>query len=219
MNNTVFRRVAIYARVSKPDRKKPGKPTKRPPKAQDPENQLRQLREWCARGSHKVIAEYVEKETGTKGPETRKALSALLSDAHQRKFDLVLFWSLDRFSREGMTTTVGYLQRLTSSGVSFHSYTEEWLSTDNEMVRDILLAVMSSLAKQEAIKISERTKAGLERAKAKGKKLGRPNVDRSVLAAIVTDKAENPEKSERALARDHGVSRGSVRVALQGKTD
>jgi DNA invertase Pin-like site-specific DNA recombinase len=97
----------------------------------------------------------------------------LFEDASRRKFDIVLFWALDRFSREGMVPTINYLQRLDSYGVAFHSYTESHLATDNELVRNILLAVMSSLAKVEAEKIRERVKAGLQRAVAKGKKLGR----------------------------------------------
>jgi DNA invertase Pin-like site-specific DNA recombinase len=72
-----------------------------------------------------------------------------------------------------MVPTIGHLQRLASYGVAFHSYTEPMLSTDNELVRDIVLAVMASLAKVERQKISERTKAGLERARANGKRLGR----------------------------------------------
>ena len=86
----------------------------------------------------------------------------------------MLFWSLDRFGREGMAQTVGHLQRLQANGVDFHSYTEEYLATDNELVRNILLAVMASVAKVEAQRISKRTKAGLARARAHGKKLGRP---------------------------------------------
>jgi DNA invertase Pin-like site-specific DNA recombinase len=125
--------------------------------------------------------------------------------------------SLDRFSREGMRKTVSYLQRLTNAEVDFHSYSEEWLSSDNEMVRDILLAVMSSLAKQEAIKISERTKAGLERAKENGKILGRPKVKPATLAAIADDKASNPHASINGLGKKHGVSRHLVRLALSGK--
>src|SRR5208283_5285188 len=58
-------------------------------------------------------------------------------------------------------------------GVSFHSFTEEHLSTDNELVRNILLATLASLAKLEREKISQRTKAGLERARANGTILGR----------------------------------------------
>ena len=65
---------------------------------------------------------------------------------------------------------------LVSYGVAFHSYTEPHLATDNELVRNILLALLSSLAKLEAQKISERTKAGMARAKANGSKIGRPKL-------------------------------------------
>ena len=61
-------------------------------------------------------------------------------------------------------------------GVGFHSFTEEHLSTDNELVRNVLLAVLASLAKLEREKISQRTKAGLDRARAAGKRLGRPKI-------------------------------------------
>jgi DNA invertase Pin-like site-specific DNA recombinase len=153
-------RVGICARVSNAD------------KGQDPENHLMELRTWCANSGHEIAREYVEHESGKKGTDRRKQFAALFSDAAKRKFDLVLFWSLDRFSREGMTQTIGYLRRLTSYSVSFHSYSEPHLATDNELY--ILLALLSSLAKVEAQKISERTKAGMARAKAKGSRIGRP---------------------------------------------
>jgi Resolvase, N terminal domain len=76
------------------------------------------------------------------------------SAAARREFDLL---SLDRFSREGMAATIGHLQRLSTHGVGFHSFTEEHLSTDNELVRNILLATLASLAKLEREKISRRT--------------------------------------------------------------
>jgi DNA invertase Pin-like site-specific DNA recombinase len=102
----------------------------------------------------------------------------LFADAARREFDMVLVWALDRFSRNGMAATVIDLQRLASYGVAFHSYTEEHLSTENEIVRNILLAVMASLAKLEREKLSQRTKAGLDRARAMGKRLGRPRLDK-----------------------------------------
>jgi DNA invertase Pin-like site-specific DNA recombinase len=155
-------RVAIYARVSTDD------------KGQDPENQLRQLREWCERMCYRIVREYVEHEGGGKSVEHRKQLGAMFAAAARRDFDLLLVWSLDRFSREGMVATVSHLQRLSSHGVAFRSFTEEHLSTENELVRNVLLAVLASLAKLEREKISQRTKAGLERARARGKVLGRP---------------------------------------------
>jgi DNA invertase Pin-like site-specific DNA recombinase len=109
-----MKRIAIYARVSTSDR------------GQDPANQLMQLREWCDRAGHLIAGEYVEHESGRR------------DEASRRQFDLVLFWSLDRFSREGMAQTIHYLRRLEGHGVSFHSFTEEHLSTDNELVRNVL---------------------------------------------------------------------------------
>ena len=144
-------RIAIYARVSTDD------------KGQDPENQLRELRAWASNSGHQVDREYVDYESGRKGTDKREQFAALFDDASKRKFDCVLFWALDRFSREGMAQTVIHLQRLSSYGVSFHSYTEAHLTTDNELVRNVLLALLSSLAKVEAQKISERTKAGMAR--------------------------------------------------------
>jgi DNA invertase Pin-like site-specific DNA recombinase len=98
-----------------------------------------------------------------------------MSVAHCRPIDGCLP-ALDRFSREGMTQTIVHLQRLSSYGVAFHSYTEPHLATDNELVRNVLLALLSSLAKVEAQKIAERTRAGMARAKAKGIKVGRPKL-------------------------------------------
>ncbi|MCH8019688.1 recombinase family protein, partial [candidate division KSB1 bacterium] len=76
--------------------------------------------------------------------------------------------ALDRFTREGLQKTIFYLRQLDDCGVKFHSYTEPYLNTDQELVRDILLSVLASLAKQERRRISGRLKAGLETAKKRG---------------------------------------------------
>ncbi len=186
-------RVAIYGRVSTDD------------KGQDPENQLRELRAWCINSGHTIAGEYVEYESGRKGTHKRKQFAALFEDAAKRKFDCVLFWMLDRFSREGMAQTIVHLQRLTSYGVSFHSYTEPHLATDNELVRNILLALLSSLAKVEAQKISERTKAGMARAKAKGIKVGRPKFGIDVRQKIAERAAKG--ESSYAIAKALGIDR------------
>jgi len=177
-------RIAIYARVSTDD------------KGQDPENQLQDLRAWCAAAGRAVSREYIDYESGRKGAEKRKQFAALFDDAAKRKFDCVLFWALDRFSREGMAQTIIHLQRLSSYDVAFHSYTEPHLATDNELVRNILLALLSSLAKVEAQKISERTKAGMARAKAKGMKIGRPKLEIELRQKI----SERAAKGETAYA-------------------
>jgi predicted site-specific integrase-resolvase len=79
--------VAIYARVSTDD------------KGQDPENQLRQLRAWCASAGYQIAREYVDHASGAKGVGKRPEFAAMLADAHKRQFDLVLCWALDRLSR------------------------------------------------------------------------------------------------------------------------
>jgi DNA invertase Pin-like site-specific DNA recombinase len=189
-------RIAIYARVSTDD------------KGQDPENQLRELRQWCASAGHRIAHEYVDQESGRKGADKRRQFAALLEDASRRKFDCVLFWALDRFSREGMVPTILHLQRLASYGVSFHSYTEAHLATDNELVRNILLALLASLAKVEAQKISERTKAGMARAKAKGKTIGRPALDHKVRREIANRVATG--LSAHRIAKELGIDRKSA---------
>jgi DNA invertase Pin-like site-specific DNA recombinase len=82
-----------------------------------------------------------------------------------------------------MTQTIIHLQRLSSNGVAFHSYTEPLLATDNELVRNILLALLSSLAKVEAQKISERTRAGMSRAKA-SRSVGRSSPPKCVTRSL-----------------------------------
>jgi DNA invertase Pin-like site-specific DNA recombinase len=95
-----------------------------------------------------------------------------------------------------------------SYGVSFHSYTEPHLATDNELVRNILLALLSSLAKVEAQKISDRTKAGMARAKAKGIRIGRPRLGIEVRLNI----AERAAKGETAyaIAKSLGIDKHTV---------
>jgi len=92
-----------------------------------------------------------------------------------RKFDLVLFWSLDRFSREGVLETLKHLERLSAWGVDWRSYQEAYFDSCGPF-KDVVVSLMATLAKQERLRISERTKAGLQRARRAGKILGRPRV-------------------------------------------
>src|SRR5437763_11223758 len=162
-------RVAIYARVSTEGR------------GQDTDNQLAQLRAWCSAAGHEIACEYVDHASG-KSADKRPEFARMFADAHKRQFDAVLVWALDRLTREGMVATVGYLQRLAAAGVAFHSYSEPALCSDNELVRDIVLAVMAALAKAERERISARTKAGLARVRAKGTRMGRPALNPTVRA-------------------------------------
>ena len=180
------------------------RPSSTDDKGQDPENQLRELRAWCSNSGHTIVQEFIDRQSGRKGADKRQQFAALLEAAAKRKFDRVLFCALDRFSREGMAQTIAHLQRLTSYGVAFHSYTEPHLSTDNELVRNVLLALLSSLAKLEAQKISERTRAGMARARAKGIKIGRPKLEIEIRQKIAqrAKKGETPYAIAKALGID-----------------
>ena len=174
-------------------------------KGEDTENQLVQLREFAAKQGWQVMREYIDHETG--GTSDREQFQAMFTDASRRKFDLLLFWSLDRLSREGALETLQHLNRLTSHGVDYKSYTEQYLDSCG-IFKDAIISIMATLAKQERVRLSERTKAGLAIARSKGRRIGRPRlkVHSSEIARL---KAQG--LSLRAIGRELGVSEGSVR--------
>lgn len=133
---------------------------------QEAQNQFLQLQAFCDLNGWRVYKTYVDLESGRKGKRERAEFAELFRDTGRHRFDLVLFWSLDRFSREGITETIAYLQQLNAAGVKFKSLTEPFLNLGNELVAHILLGVLSYFAQLEASKISSRTKAGLERVRA-----------------------------------------------------
>ena len=151
-------KVAIYARVSTDK--------------QELDNQLLKLREYIKKNEWENYKEYVDTKSGKE--TSRPAFDELFKDAHKKLFDVVLFWDLSRFSRAGTLHTLNKLQELNNLKIDWHSYEEAYLRTDNELARDILLGTMSSIAKAERKKISNRTKAGLERVKKYGSKSGKP---------------------------------------------
>ena len=158
-------RIALYARVSTKD------------KGQDHENQLRELREFVTRkaGDGWTLAgEYVDRMSGKTAE--RPAFQRLFEEASRKQFDLVLFWSLDRFSREGVLETLQHLQRLSSNGIEWFSYREEYLRSIG-VFKEAVLAILAAIAKQERIRISERVQAGLAQARQQGRIGGRPAAD------------------------------------------
>jgi DNA invertase Pin-like site-specific DNA recombinase len=155
-------RVALYGRVSKDDGK------------QSTESQLHDLREFCQRSAWTIEHEYIDRASAKTAdrPQFRK----MFEDASKRKFDLVLFWSLDRFSREGVLETLNHLQQLSAWGVGWRSFQESYFDSCGPF-RDVVIALMAALARQERLRISERTKAALQRARRAGKTLGRRRVE------------------------------------------
>jgi DNA invertase Pin-like site-specific DNA recombinase len=185
-------KIAIYARVSTDK--------------QDTENQLIQLRDFASKQGWQIIGEYTDYESGSKSE--RAAFQRMFYDASRRKFDLVLFWALDRLSREGVYQTLQHLNRLESYGIGFRSFTEPYFDSCG-VFKDAVIAIMATLAKQERVKRSERTKAGLAMARARGKSLGRPTkLNGQHKAAITRLKAQGC--SYRAIGRELRISLRSV---------
>jgi DNA invertase Pin-like site-specific DNA recombinase len=198
MGSRTFR-AALYARVSTKD------------KRQDTENQLAQLRQFCETQGWTVVHEYVDRATGKHSD--REQFQRLFLDASQRKFDMVLFWSLDRFSREGVRETLNHLERLTSYGVNYRSFTEQYLDSCG-IFKDAVLAILAVIAKQERVRLSERTLAGLARARKQGRVGGRPRaiVDRAKVEHLA--KAGN---SLNEIAAAVGTSKSTVhRLIMTG---
>src|SRR5947207_141816 len=154
-------RAALYARVSTRD------------KGQDCQNQLIQLREFARTQGWTVTGEYFDRVTGKHSD--REQFQKLFQDASQRRFDIVLFWSLDRFSREGVLETLNHLERLSSYGVGYRSFTEQYLDSCG-IFKDAVLSILATIAKQERIRLSERVVAGLDKARRAGRIGGRPRL-------------------------------------------
>jgi len=188
-------KAAIYARVSTKD------------KGQDTENQLAQLRRY-AQASGWESVEYIDHETGKHAD--REAFQRLFEDASRREFGVVIVWALDRFTREGVAETFVHIGRLSSYGVKFESLTEAHFRTTGP-AGELMIAIAAWIAKQERIRISERTKAGLVTARNKGKKLGRP---RKVFRRDKAEEYRAAGLSWRAIEKKMGVAQSTIRKVL-----
>jgi DNA invertase Pin-like site-specific DNA recombinase len=133
----------------------------------------------------------------------------MFADASKRRFDTLIFWSLDRLSREGVLQTLQHLQRLTGYGVGYRSFTEMYLDSCG-IFKDAVISILAVVAKQERIRISERTKAGISTARAKGKHIGRPFVS---VDAVEVARLKSEGMSFRAIGKRLGVAAGTVRAA------
>jgi DNA invertase Pin-like site-specific DNA recombinase len=192
---TEVKSIGVYARVS----------TNR----QENDNQLDQLREFARKQGWKILAEYVDVVSGS-GKLKRPQFDKMMLAASQRQFDLLLFWKLDRLSREGVRKTLEYLTRLDSWGVAWRSFMEPYLDSCGVM-RDVIISIMATLAQQERIAISDRTRAGLQRAVKAGKVLGRRAV---VIDVARARKMQREGLGLRPIAAKLGCSVNTLRRAL-----
>jgi DNA invertase Pin-like site-specific DNA recombinase len=201
--------VALYARVSTKD------------KGQETENQLRQLREFAAKQGWQIVSEYVDKATGKRSD--REQFQKMFDDASRREFDVLLFWSLDRLSREGVVETLNHLQRLTGYGVNYRSFTEQYLDSTG-IFKEAVIGILAAIAKQERVRLSERTVAGLERARAQAKKdgrqwaIGRPKAEDDPFLMTKFRELREDGASVRKIAAQLGISTTTVQKLKAAET-
>ena len=155
--------------------------------------------------NYEIYEEYVDIISG--GSPNKPEFNRMMNDASKRKFDMLLFFALDRFTREGTRRTIYYLQILEDYGVAYKSYTEQYIDSSG-IFKDVIIALLSTLAKQERIRISERVHAGLAKARQNGRIGGRPALDESKIERI--RKLKLAGKSVVDISKTLKISRGSV---------
>jgi len=150
----------------------------------------------------------MDRASGKRGD--REQFQKMFAAASRREFDCLLFWSLDRLSREGTVKTLNHLERLNGYGMNYRSFTEQYLDS-TRMFKGAVIGILAAVAKQERVRLSERTIAGLERAKAQGHVGGRPeaeDADPKLVAKIGRLRSEG--QSIRAIAAAVGKSANTV---------
>ncbi len=193
-------RVALYARVSTDDR-------------QDVDLQLVPLREYALARGWAVQGEYVDR--GVSGAkERRPALDRLMIDARQRHFDVVLVWRFDRFARS-TRNLVNALHEFRHLGIAFASYQEN-LDTSSPM-GEAMFTIIGAIAQLERDITRERVKAGVARARARGKRLGRP---KKVFRRDQVEQLRSEGLSFRQIGKRLGISPAlALMVYRNGDTD
>jgi DNA invertase Pin-like site-specific DNA recombinase len=198
MVNKIAKRAAIYLRVSTD--------------GQTTDNQRMEL-EKVAQHSDWTIVEVYEDAgvSGANGRDKRPAFNQLCLDATRRKFDVVMAWSVDRLGRS-LQDLIGFLNELHALDVDLY-LNQQGIDTTTPAGR-AMFQMLGVFAEFERSMIRERVKAGLQRAKANGKKLGRPGLSSTVKKQIIG--LRNTGLSLNNIASEVGVSKGAVYKVVSG---
>lgn len=191
------KKAAIYLRVSTDK--------------QTTDNQRIELEDIATRSGWDIVEVYEDKAlSGAKGRDQRPAFDALHKDAAQRKFDIVMVWSVDRLGRS-LQDLVAFLSELEALNIDLFLH-QQSIDTTTPAGK-MLYRMLGVFAEFEREMIRERVNAGLARAKAAGKTLGRPALSQEVKDQIHKYKAEG--LSMRKIAKEAGVGLASVHKVLK----
>jgi len=184
-----MKKAALYCRVSTAD--------------QHIESQLYDLRQLAEQRGFQVVKEYEDK--GVSGLKARRpGLDALMADARQRKFSVVLVAAFDRVARS-TRHFLHVMDELDSMGIEFVSR-REGVATGDAMGR-LFITIISAIAELERSLVVERVKSGMRRARLEGRQIGRArlDVDRE---QVVADRRSGMSLTQ--VAKKHSISRASV---------
>lgn len=199
-------KVAPYGRTSTSD------------KDQNPDTQMMALREFVAAEGWDTYREYVDQASATDLVH-RIQWQQLLQDASKRKFDLVLVWRMDRAFRSVLDAATT-LERLRTWGVGLRSYAEPWLDTTSPF-GEALYYITVAYAQLERGILRERVKAGMERARRQGHRIGRPRVTErrgfKPSYGAVLERLDNRTMSRRQAARELGIGYATLKRLLDGR--
>jgi len=194
-----MKKVALYARVSTATGK------------QDTEVQLHQLRQYCSLRGLDIYREYVDEMSGVR--EDRPSFKAMMADSRKRRFDAVLVFRFDRFSRS-TKTLIDSLEEFQAIGIDFISFSEN-IDTSTPMGK-CMFTIISAFSSMEREIIKERVCAGLDAARAKGVQLGRPRKGIDVGKVL---ELKRKGLGVRRIAKQVGVSYATVHRVLQAVTN
>jgi DNA invertase Pin-like site-specific DNA recombinase len=187
------RRAVFYLRVSTQD--------------QTTANQERELRAVAERTGYEVVKLYKDHGiSGAKGCDKRPAFDALCRDAARRQFDVVMAWSVDRLGRS-LKDLVGFLSELHALKIDLFLH-QQGLDTTTPGGK-AMFGMLGVFAEFERSMIQERVRAGLARAKAAGKKFGRPRLDVAIETKI-RKALQKGDTGMRKIALEFGVGTGTV---------
>lgn len=188
------KRTALYCRVSTADGR------------QTVANQVADLTAVADRLGWQVIEVITDQVSGTKGREKRPGYDRLLTAITRREIDMVAVWSVDRLARS-LSELVGFLAEVQNRGVDLYLHRQA-VDTSTPAGR-ALFHMLGVFAEFERALIVDRVRAGLQRAKAEGKRLGRPTLINNVRLQIERELGRNTPV--RAIARKLKIAPVTVR--------
>jgi DNA invertase Pin-like site-specific DNA recombinase len=189
-----MKRAVLYLRVSTLD--------------QTTANQERELREIASRMGCEIVKVYKDHGiSGTRGRDKRPGFDALCRDATKRQFDMVMAWSVDRLGRS-LQDLVAFLSEIHTLRIDLYLH-QQGLDTTTPAGK-ALFQMMGVFAEFERAMIQERVRAGLRRAVAEGKQLGRPRLDLKLEERIRRALAAPGRPGVREIAKQFGIAPGTV---------